>query len=781
MVLMLIVSTSALASEEGIVELRPGADVGDVARLVLIAEDESRDWNLEDAIGTGAFRPNLHDIVNPGVSGATIWLKLVLRNSGDRAGTWIFTTDRVLVAVGEIFLERSGSTEHLLENSPVSFQQSYREFGALAARIQLAAGETAVLYLRYRGANWSGLEPLLLSEASFEDRQAYQFAVFLLLFGGVVTLVLYATISFALLGRGIIFFYALAQLSFFAFFAHMAGLTTIYLWPDNPEFGRIFSPLTVAVFVGSMAQFARLFFDTAANASRVDRILKLAVMLAFAGMALSPLDFWVSGFDRRIALYAIYLAAIISWLTLPLLAFFATFRWERNYWPIAIAWTVMSSYMITLMLVLLGVVDTIPMGEQSYAIVYFEALFLALAIALRVRTLREENLRSQQALNESLTAQLEESQRAMRLAEERQWALQDLAEKGRLLLAAGHDARQSVGALRSFAAGLRDEVSMAQNLRVAGELEAVAEHLNNTLTTTMHGSRSGGIADTVLALQLQTATSILSPLKLIHEDAASERNIQLRIRESPAAVVCDAVLVLRVLSNLVSNAIKYANVGGRVLVGCRTQGRALRFQVWDSGPGITEADLEVLMTAPEQAHRLGSTVAGTGVGLGIAAQLAMRMGGSLLAQSWPDRGSLFELVIPIVGIRQMRVPAVLVLESEKHQLDQIARLVANVRLPVSLLTTMDELSAHQQQLPEAAVIIDQHFTGRDGARRAVERIREQGGAAGIAVMTFDQSASARAQLAEFCDLIVYKPLSAVLLITALVRLSEVSSQGSEMD
>ncbi|MDZ7669848.1 MAG: hypothetical protein U5Q16_10640 [Gammaproteobacteria bacterium] len=125
-----------------------------------------------------------------------------------------------------------------------------------------------------------------------------------------------------------------------------------------------------------------------------------------------------------------------------------------------------------------GVVDTVPLNQHLYgAFVYFEAVFLALGIALRIRRMRIQRIDAERRLNRSLAGELEATQRAVRLAEEREWALGDLAEKGRLILAAGHDTRQMISSLRHYALGLQRSAGPERAAAAGAALQQIASNL----------------------------------------------------------------------------------------------------------------------------------------------------------------------------------------------------------------------------------------------------------------------------------------------------------------
>ena len=110
-----------------------------------------------------------------------------------------------------------------------------------------------------------------------------------------------------------------------------------------------------------------------------------------------------------------------------------------------------------------------------------------------------------------------------------------------------------------------------------------------------------------------------------------------------AAVLADRTRLKQVLSNLLSNAIKYNRPGGRIVVKARHEGDSVVLLVEDSGLGMAEDQLARIFTPFERAGAQHSGIAGTGLGLALALQLAESMGGRIEVQSTPGQGSVFSL------------------------------------------------------------------------------------------------------------------------------------------
>jgi signal transduction histidine kinase/CheY-like chemotaxis protein len=121
----------------------------------------------------------------------------------------------------------------------------------------------------------------------------------------------------------------------------------------------------------------------------------------------------------------------------------------------------------------------------------------------------------------------------------------------------------------------------------------------------------------------------------------------------PAAVLGDQTRVAQVLTNLVSNAVKFT-VAGEVSVTVRVHSRVaapmvIGFEVRDTGIGIEQRQLARLFEPFVQADP-GTTrkFGGTGLGLAIARELTELMGGTIHADSEPGRGSTFAFAVPLV-------------------------------------------------------------------------------------------------------------------------------------
>jgi signal transduction histidine kinase len=132
---------------------------------------------------------------------------------------------------------------------------------------------------------------------------------------------------------------------------------------------------------------------------------------------------------------------------------------------------------------------------------------------------------------------------------------------------------------------------------------------------------------------------------------ASQKNIDLSVDmalSQSVMIEADTALLQQSVYNLVENAVKYTPRNGQVVVRARVMGDILRFEVQDSGIGISPADQPRLF---EKFYRGGQREAreqkGSGLGLAIVRSIVERHGGRVWLESELGQGSTFFMEVPL--------------------------------------------------------------------------------------------------------------------------------------
>lgn len=132
----------------------------------------------------------------------------------------------------------------------------------------------------------------------------------------------------------------------------------------------------------------------------------------------------------------------------------------------------------------------------------------------------------------------------------------------------------------------------------------------------------------------------------------SRRAIHLQLPESLPAAECDRCMLLRVVKELLNNAIKYSPEGSPLAISAGCTGMAIVIDVVDQGPGVAEENRERIF---EKYYRGGAAcdgITGTGLGLASAKYIIQAHGGEIWVTTPPGGGAAFHFSLPVVGARQ---------------------------------------------------------------------------------------------------------------------------------
>jgi signal transduction histidine kinase len=198
-------------------------------------------------------------------------------------------------------------------------------------------------------------------------------------------------------------------------------------------------------------------------------------------------------------------------------------------------------------------------------------------------------------------------------------------------------------------------------------------------------------------------------------DQAEKKSIRLglRVPEQPVDLCIDGDKIKQVLTNLISNGLKFTPAGGSIEVECKAEQKEVQLSVSDTGCGIAEQDMPRLFEKFAQFHRkVGPGEKGTGLGLAISRGIVKLHNGRIWAKSQQGKGTVFTFALPWLGSHEV------VSELLEQAVRQSAKNNANAGVIVMSVKAKGQENEEQVQrvLKEIQDLVEQNL------RRGVDKM-----------------------------------------------------------
>jgi PAS domain S-box-containing protein len=234
----------------------------------------------------------------------------------------------------------------------------------------------------------------------------------------------------------------------------------------------------------------------------------------------------------------------------------------------------------------------------------------------------------------------------------------------------------------------------------------------------------------------------------------------------------------QVLYNYVSNAVKFTQDGGHIVVRVIPEAEdRLRLEVEDDGIGVAPADVERLFVAFQQLES-GATKrhAGTGLGLALTKRLTEAQGGSVGMRSASERGSIFFAVFPRrppdLGARRADVPpatAVLVVANEARDREVLGGILSEAGYDVTAVASCAEAITAWKEHAYDALTLDVILPDGEDLQALLDLIRKDEKRPGIPVITMTIVANGGGAAGFAVTDVLAKPVDPHALVSALER------------
>lgn len=212
------------------------------------------------------------------------------------------------------------------------------------------------------------------------------------------------------------------------------------------------------------------------------------------------------------------------------------------------------------------------------------------------------------------------------------WLTERLAEveneKQRFLRHMSHELKTPLTTLREGSDLLADQITGDLNesqMEIASLLQSNSRELQSLIEQLLDYSRlSQHEPVTMQTVQLSSIlTESVEPYKLLLE----QKDISVTLPSKEASLYTDRAMLIRILSNLISNAALYGSESGRLAISCHSDSEHFNIDITNDGPTIPKADLPHLFEPFYQGHnRRKGPVKGSGIGLSIVRDAAESIG-----------------------------------------------------------------------------------------------------------------------------------------------------------
>ena len=354
--------------------------------------------------------------------------------------------------------------------------------------------------------------------------------------------------------------------------------------------------------------------------------------------------------------------------------------------------------------------------------------------------------------------------------------------KTKFLAAASHDILQPLNAARLYVTSLIER-SGQEDTRLIDNVDASLEAVEEIFGALLDISRldTGTMRPEFMSFRID---ELMRQIELEFAPLAGAKGLTLAFVPCSAVVRADRRLLRRLIQNLVSNAIKYTPAG-RVLVGCRRRGDALRIDVYDTGVGIPDDKQRDIFV---EFHRLdeGARIArGLGLGLSIVERVARVLGSPVEVTSRVGQGSHFAVAVPLSNAAPIELPArkdarvdpgqlvgvtALCIDNEPSVLDGMQTLLVGWGCEVIKAPDLSLALAtvNGADVMPNGLLIDYHLDQGNGID-AVLALRQRCGELPAILITADRSPNVREEARAHSIQVLYKPVKPAALRALLAQ------------
>ncbi|MEP3891058.1 MAG: sensor histidine kinase [Hellea sp.] len=543
-----------------------------------------------------------------------IWLRISVSNQTSEPLSQLLIMHANFMPEMDVYFVTDSSQNHILhQNRQSGFKSRPIKYHQLVAPFTISAYDRGDIYIRYKSEGITSLPVSLETPVSFAETTNKRVTIDFI-FYGIMAMFILASLLGRIFWRNPTFItYAFYAASVLFYIFQRDGYSFQYLWPGAPVWNNFSSLPIGASTVIFAAFFTRTYLDSNRLHHNIDKFLIgiVIIQLSVIGSA------WIIGGSEAKQLAV--MTTTFSILILFSIGVTAYLNYGRRALFFVIGWFGILFASVTMTLVHWSPLDFLrseSLDLMRMAFV-FDAFMLGLASVVSVVEIQKDREKLVSEQMDALSTNLDLHTRLGRL-EQKYNFMQNFAERAsQRVVDTKHDLRQPLFALRS---ALSEFSETGKSAKSRDEIEESLTYIEGMVETVLEEALEQGEVPAPReedgAERVEVDKLFASLLTMFRNDA--EKNaVTLKALPCGQSIYAPPFPVLRILSNFIQNAIRYAP-GARITISAKRQGDHLSLEVHDTGPGMDAAELAAVKVRYQRGEVADDEGADKGLGLGLS-------------------------------------------------------------------------------------------------------------------------------------------------------------------
>lgn len=616
-------------------------------------EDKTARLELSDILTdrySTQFTRTKDDVLNFGFNDSAFWLRLELEDFSADDKHWFIKVDYPMLQYLDFYLQDENNNYQRKEmGADRPFKNRDIAHQAYIYKLPKTASGTKTLFVRVVTSSSMTLPISIETEDHFLNSIHMDNIFMGFFYGALAILFIYNLFVFLSLKDKYYLYYLVFVAGFAVFQSSYDGAANLFLW-DAAYNKHIIVPAMAMTTLSSLF-FTISFLNLEVQNPAAASIAKLLVVV-WGGLILC-----IPFLEYSQIILPVVFLSVVSYMFMTTCGYII---WRNDYKPARLflgAWLLFMVPMAVLALLRMGLIPSNEITEALYQFGFFSLMILlSLSLADRVNLLKKEkedfaeqalfNLRKNEELIKLQNRQLERKvqERTFELRKQKDAAEDANKLKDKFVSLVAHDLKGPLSALLSYLGMLKPEneeqVEILEKVIISGQRQM--DMINDVLNISRLQTGKLLPHKKNISLYLVVEVAITKNILL-----ARNKNIHItNLIDKADMVFADEPLLVEVMDNLISNAIKFSYSGDRIEIS-NSKEDATKIIIKDYGIGIKESKLRKIFDLNEKTTTQGTLgEGGTGFGLPYSQEIIKAHDGTITVNSIENEGSEFIVHLP---------------------------------------------------------------------------------------------------------------------------------------